>query len=131
MSSWGEGLVGLALALGLVSACGYRSLYSGQGGAHLHVVLVRSAVVDAVAADEVVTGLREALARDGSLEPGDGYPRVEVEVLRADEASEGIAAPTGAAAPAARGVEVGLVARAWIVAAAGAQAERDTGDVRA
>jgi hypothetical protein len=63
------------------------------------------------------------------LEAGDGWPRVEVEVLRADEASEGIAA--GASGPVARGLDVALVARAWIAASPGAEPESDTGDMRA
>ncbi len=81
--------------------------------ARLHVKLVRTKITDSVASDEVTAGLREALARAGELEGGEGYPRIEVEVLRADEASEGITA--GAAAPVARATDVGLAARAWIV----------------
>ncbi len=130
MSSWREGTLALAL-FSAVTACGYRPVATGGDAGRLRVVLVRSQVADAVAADEVVSGVREALARDGALAPGSGYPRVEIEVLRADEASAGIAASSGAASPAARGVEVGIVARAWIVPSAGADAVRDTGDVRA
>jgi hypothetical protein len=130
MSSWREAALALALA-SAAAACGYRPVASGKDAGRLRVVLVRSEVADAVAADEVVSGLREALARDGALAPGSGYPRVEVEVLRADEASAGIAAPAGAASPAARGVEAGIVARAWIVPAAGTEAVHDTGDLRA
>jgi hypothetical protein len=130
MSSWREAALSAAVALAGIS-CGYRPAVGGTEAERLRVVLVRSRVADAVAADEVVSGVREALARDGALAAGSGYPRVEVEVLRADEASAGIAAPAGAAAPAARGVEVGIVARAWIVPSAGAEAVRDTGDVRA
>jgi hypothetical protein len=101
------------------------------------VVLVRSLVADAVATDEVLSGVREALAIEGALAAGDGYPRMEIEVLRADEASEGIAAPSATIGSAAgggaraRATEVGLVARAHIVLEPGGLAERDTGDVRA
>ena len=95
----------------------------------LHVKLVRTLVPDAIASAEVATGVREELARAGMLETGDGWPRVEVEVLRADEASEGIAA--GANAPVARGLDVALVARAWVVSSPGAEPESDTGDMRA
>jgi hypothetical protein len=116
------------VALGLPS-CGYRALYADADGERLHVALSRSLVPDAVASDEVLSGVREELAREGALAAGEGYPRVEVEVLRADESSEGVAAVGGA--PRARGTEVGLVVRAWIVRAAGAVHERDTGDVRA
>jgi hypothetical protein len=123
------------------SGCGYRAVY-GDGGERLRVVLVRSLVPDAVASDEVVSGLRDALAREGALAGGEGYPRVEVEVLRADESSEGVAAPsaalggsvvsgTTAAGPRARGTEEGLVARACLVRSRGGPCERDTGDVRA
>jgi hypothetical protein len=130
-----------ALAL-VVAACGYRPLYGGGAaggasgdGARLHVVLVRSIVPDAIASDEVVSGVREELARDGALAAGDGYPRVEIEVLRLDESSDGIAAARpvagGPLVPHARGTEVGVVARAWVVTAAGGEPQRDTGDVRA
>ncbi len=119
-------------------SCGYHPVYGGHEGERFHVVLSRSIVADAIAAGEVVSGAREALAREGALAGGDGYPRIEVEVLRADEASEGIAAPSdagiGASAgggPRARATEVGLVARAHVVREPGAPEERDTGDVRA
>jgi len=114
-----------------LSACGYQPLYASGEGARLHVKLVRSLVPDAVASDEVVSGVREQLARDGALAAGDGFPRVEVEVLRIDETSDAIAAPSGANAPVARGLEVALVARAWIVRSPGAPPEHDTGDMRA
>jgi hypothetical protein len=98
----------------------------------LHVKLVRTLVPDAIASAEVATGVREELARAGMLEAGDGWPRVEVEVLRADEASEGIAAgASGGTGPVARGLDVALVARAWVVASPGAEPESDTGDMRA
>ena len=116
----------------LLSACGYAPLYaSSPGGAKLHVVLVRSLIADAAASDEVVSGAREQLARDGALAPGEGYPRVEIEVLREDETSDGVAAPSSVDAPVARGLEVALVARAWLVSAPDAPHEHDTGDMRA
>jgi hypothetical protein len=81
---------------------------------------------------EVVTGARDALAKEGALAPGANYPRVEIEVLRADETSEGIAAPDTPSGhvPRARGSEVGIVARAWIARDAGGGHEADTGDMR-
>ena len=91
--------------------------------------LVRSLVADAAASDEVAIGMREELAREGALQPGEGWPRAEVEVLRAIEASEGIVARGGA--PAARGIDVGIVARAWIAQSPGEAPVRDTGDMRA
>jgi hypothetical protein len=93
------------------------------------VKVVRSLLPDAVAADEVASGVREELARAGALEAGEGYPRVEIEVLRGDESSEGVAAVAGA--PVARGTGVAVVARAWVATAEGEAPRSDTGDVRA
>jgi hypothetical protein len=127
----------LSLFILFVFSCGYHAVYGGGDTERFHVVLSRSIVADAMAAGEVVSGVREALAKEGALAGGDGYPRVEVEVLRADEASEGIAGPDagiGASqggGPRARATEVGLVARAHVVRGPGAPEERDTGDVRA
>jgi hypothetical protein len=89
-------------------------------------------VAEAVAADEVASGVREELAREGALSGGRGYPRVEIEVTRVDEASVGVAAvaPAGEVAPRARATDVGLVARAWVVQTPGGEKTRDTGDVR-
>ena len=73
----------------LSSACGYHLVYGGQAD-KFHVVLTRSLVADAVASGEVVSGVREALAKEGALAGGDGYPRIEVDgqafVLMAQEA---------------------------------------------
>ena len=111
------------------SSCGYHAAYGGQEPGRLHVKLVRTLVPDAVASDEVLSGLREELLREGALEPGDGWPRAEIEVLRATESSEGIAARAGG--PFARGIDVGVTGRAWIVPVPGAAPERDTGDMGA
>jgi hypothetical protein len=108
-----------------LAACGYRPVHQADG-ARLHVTLVRSVVADAVAADEVASGVRDELAKEGALDSGSGYPRVEIEVLRLDEVSEGIAAP----APRARASRVGVVARAWIAVEPG-KPVRETGDMRA
>jgi hypothetical protein len=125
----------LRLALvALLASCGYAPVHSGVGAEHLHVVLADSKIPDAVASDEVLAGVREELARTGSLASGDGFPRCEVEILRMDEASEGIAAAPGADGrllPQARATRVGLIARAWVLRTAGGDRERDTGDVRA
>jgi hypothetical protein len=125
------GSLAAALALG---ACGYRPVYGGSATERFSVVLATSNVPDAVASDEVVAGVRDELARASALEPGDAYPRCEVEVLRADEASEGISALPGASGahlPDARATRVGVVARAWILRSKDGPRERDTGDVRA
>ncbi len=109
-----------------------RGVRRGGAGERFHVVLARAGVAEAVAADEVASGVREELAREGALAPGDGYPRVEVEVTRLDEASDAIVAvgPANARSPAARATEVGVVARAWLVRGERGDHERDTGDVR-
>ena len=123
-----------ALAAFATTSCGYAPVHTGVAEEHLHVVLSTSRVPDAVASDEVLAGMRDELARGGALAAGDGYPRCEVEILRADEASEGIAATpdaTGRLEPQSRATRVGLVARAWVLRAAGGDRERDTGDVRA
>jgi hypothetical protein len=126
-------MAALAASLSCAS-CGYAPVHTGVADEHLHVVLEVSRVPDAVASDEVLAGVREELARGGALASGDGYPRCEVEILRADEASEGIAAVPDAAGrlqPQSRAMRVGLVARAWVLRAPGGDHERDTGDIRA
>ncbi|WP_394820470.1 hypothetical protein [Pendulispora albinea] len=124
--------LGVAAAAGALG-CGYRALYAEPGEARYAVVLASARVADAVANDEVVAGLRATLAREGALAAGTGYPRVEVEVLRADEVSEGIASAEspGGHVPRARATQVGILARAWIVRVKGGAHEADTGDVRA
>lgn len=117
------------LSSGAHLSCGYHAVYGGEAPARLHVKLVRCLVADAVAGDEVASGVRQELAQEGALEPGDGWPRAEIEVLRADEASEGIGVRAGA--PVARGIDIGVVARAWIAPAPGAAPLHDTGDMRA
>jgi hypothetical protein len=117
----------------LLAACGYAPVHAGAAAERLHVHLAESKVPDAVASDEVLAGAREELARTGSLAAGDGYPRFEIEVLRADEASEGIAAvpdADGRVLPQSRATRVGLVARGWVLRKPGDERERDTGDVR-
>lgn len=119
----------------LLGACGYQPLYGhhDRAAAPLHVVLHASSVPNAAVSDDVVVGVREELARGGDLAAGDGYPRCEVEVLRADESSDAVAAgleASGARVPFARATRVAIVARAWVVPQRGAAPERDTGDVR-
>jgi hypothetical protein len=125
------------LAVLLLAGCGYHAVAGGAPPSdRFAVVLSHTNVPDAVASDEVLAGVREELARAGALKTGDGYPRCEIEVLRADETSDGIAAVRdpahgGGLQPVARGTRVGLVARAWIVRERDGVHERDTGDVRA
>ncbi len=117
------------LFLVCLAACAYRPVYGPGSPPRLHVKLLRTLVPDAVASDEVASGVREELARAGALADGDGWPQLQIEVLREDESSDGIA--SAARNPYARGIILGLVARAWILASPGAVPEHDTGDVRA
>lgn len=121
-------LLVVVLSSDALASCGYHAVYASDAP-RLRLKLVRTLVPDAIASDEVATGARQELARAGMLEAGDGWPRVEVEVLRAEDASEGVAAGTNG--PVARAAEVALVARAWIASAPDAQPESDTGDMRA
>lgn len=118
--------------LALCVACGYQPLYATPGGEAFHVHLSKNLTASAVVADEVLRGARETLAKEGALASGDGYPRLEIEVLRADESSEGIVsmnAPEGQV-PKARASELGVVVRAFVLRRSGAAAELDTGDLR-
>lgn len=124
----------VALCSSLVLGCGYRPVHGGESTERFAVVRARTGIPDVIAADEVLAGVRDELARAGVLRPGDGYPRCEVEILRADETSEGIVAaptPDGRLAPESRATRVGIVARAWISEGPGGVPQRDTGDVRA
>lgn len=119
----------IAVAVLLLAGCGYRAVYGEGARERLHVRLHAAPVAGAVAADEVVSGAREALAREGALAPGDGWPSLEIDVTRIDETPAGMAAdPAG---PLARASARGVVGRAWVVASKDAPAERDTGDLRA
>jgi hypothetical protein len=114
----------------LLAGCGYRAVY-GNEATRLHVQLGRAVIADAVAADEVLAGAREALAREGSLAQGEGYPRLVIEVLRIDETSEAITSVSapGGTLPRAASVRRAVLARAWVETSPGTR-ERDTGDVR-
>lgn len=129
-----------ALAAVALTACGYHPVHGGApvpASERCDVVLARSDVPDAVVADEVLAGAREELARAGAL---GGPARCRVEVLRIDEASEGVAAVRGPSEngeegrllPTSRATRVGVVARAdWAKTAdPDAPGERDTADVR-
>lgn len=135
----------LALLALSVSGCGYRALYAGDPGAEaMAVVGIAPLVADASVVAEVEAGVRAGLARAGLLRGGHGYPRVVVEVLRLDAATEAVQALPGGVRtegaggegsplplrPLARATRVGVVARAWLERAAGASKERETGDLR-
>jgi len=121
-------------ALAILCACGYQPLYASAGGEAYHVHLARNRTASAIVAQEVLRGAREELAKEGALAAGDdGYPRLEIEVLRADETSEGvtaIASPDGPV-PRATASDLAVVARGFVARRAGGAAELDTGDMRA
>lgn len=124
------------MLLGTISlvGCGYRTLHGSGEAERFSVVLASTNLPDAVASDEVVAGVRDELSRAGALASGDSYPRCEIEVLRADEASDGISVmpnSEGVLMPDARATRVGVVARAWVMRSKDGPRERDTGDVRA
>ena len=131
-----RGLAIVAASLALAAfGCGYRPVHGQGAPERFSVVLASTNLPDSVASDEVVAGVRDELARSGALaSESASYPRCEIEVLRADEASEGIAATPnaeGVLLPEARATRVGVVARAWIVRSKDGPRERDTGDMRA
>lgn len=84
------------------------------------------------AVDEALAGVRAGLSQAAALQDGGGYPRVVVEVLRVDELPVDLAGASAGTTrlPLARGSGVGVVGRAWILAAPGAAPIDDTGDVR-
>lgn len=102
-------LVGAALVCG----CGYRPLRSGLAGhPSIRVVSARTSVPGGVAAnvaEELASGARAELARFGALGGADASDRLELEIVRLDDASEGISVIEGR--PHARGVRVRIVAR--------------------
>jgi hypothetical protein len=130
-----------------LTACGYRPMYGSSQTPSLVVVGSPATVADVALLVEVESGMRTGLARAGALRDAlRAYPRVVVEVLRVDRASEGVVALPGGRretrvgglplapslphSPLARATRVGVVAHAWIEREPGAARERDTGDVR-
>ncbi len=110
--------------------CGYRSLHAQQAASEQFAVVGAPPLAgDAALVAEVEAGVRYGLAEMGALRAGRDYPRVVVELLRLDVASEGIAR-LGPDLPLARGTRVGVVARAWVERSEAAPRERDTGDTR-
>lgn len=141
MSARRLGLAGLLVALSFLFSlgCGYSPLYASRdplgpfavaGGPHR--------IPSAVAAVAAEAGARAELARAGML--ASCSPRsssecsvILIEILRLEEETAGIAADgspfAGPPAPMARGLRVTVTGRARLVAR-GADAARDTGDVR-
>jgi hypothetical protein len=111
------------------SACGYTPAYAGSRPAErLSVVAAPHAVAQTDVVHEVMAGAREELSRAGVLRPGNGHPRLVIQVLRVDEKSSGIAAVDDT--PLARGSSVGILGRAWVEEGPGGDRVRDSGDLR-
>ena len=114
------------LLLACVAGCGYQPIYGRSGGARYEVVTGRVATSSFEAAQAVASGVRSELGPAGAL--GNGFPRVVVEVLRLDERSIGVSS-TNNAVPLARGAELVVVGRAYVLESPDAAPSRDTGDV--
>ena len=115
----------LALALAL-SACGYHLAHSPADPLGPFAIVSGPVHVPAAAAIAAAEdGARAELGRAGALGTGG---TVEIELLRLDETSEGIAVTS--ASPFARGIRVTAIGRARLRRAGSATVERDTGDVR-
>ena len=120
----------LALALAsLLPACGYHLGHvplDPLGPFSLASSPLR--VPDAALAAAAEEGARAELSRSGQLASGGAPAEIEIELLRVDETSEGIA--VGAQGiPLARGVRVTAIGRARLLGRGG-KVTRDTGDVR-
>lgn len=117
----------------VLHGCGYHAAFGGTDSTlRLAVTSAPLSVPYPEVLQAALAGARAELGRDGALAAGVGFPRLVIEVLRVDEAASGIAAtPTpGGTVPLARGSAIGVTARAWVEERAGAERERDTGDVR-
>lgn len=115
-------------------ACGYRAVYSGEEPAErLSVVSGKHQVAELEAIEGVLGGVRAELSKNGALGSGTTLPRAVVEVLRVDELPSGIVAPDppgGSRRPIARGMLLGVTARAWVEEGPSGSPVVDTGDVR-
>jgi len=121
--------VGWAAASCAICSCGYHSAYLAEPRAERLTVGAASFTAPSLPAVEAaLAGVRAELSQAGALQPGSGYPRLMVEVVRVDELAAGIQASGGL--PLARGSNVGVTARAWVLEAPERPATRDTGDVR-
>jgi hypothetical protein len=119
----------LGLVALLLAGCGYHLVHAGSSaGGPFAVTLGAVRSPDAALAAVAEEGARAELSRAGMLGAGAGAPAVlEVELVRVDETSEGIALAAGA--PLARAVRVTAVGRARVRRPGGGPAERETGDV--
>jgi hypothetical protein len=123
---------GLALAVLTAGACGYRSLASTEPADRLCVLAAPGKVPYPSAAGAALDGARAELARHGALRESREYPCLVLEILRVDEVAVGATAqPTASGEqPRARGTDVAVLARGWVLASVEGETSRDTGDVR-
>jgi hypothetical protein len=115
-----------ALAL---AGCGYHLVHAGGDarGGPFAVTTGPLRSPDAALAAAAEEGARAELSRTGSLARGSAPAAIEVELIRVDETSEGIA--LGGGVPLARAVRVTAVGRARVRRPGGAPAEHETGEV--
>lgn len=114
------------LAAWCLSGCGYQAVYGSSGGPRYDVVAGRVATSSFEVVQAATAGVRSELGPAGAL--GSGYPRVVVEIVRIDERSIGVR-NAGNASPLARGSELIVVGRAYVLERADAAPSRDTGDL--
>lgn len=127
------GTSGILALSAMMTGCGYEPVYATERP-ELRLTVQAAPYgtphLEAVAA--AVSGVRRGLSSAGVLRPGEGYPRVMVEVVRVDERAAGmVAEPSGEGEqPAARAASLGVVGRAWVEEVERGPRTRDTGDVR-
>lgn len=124
----------LGIVLGLAPGCGYEPVYATERpDVRLSVEAAPYSAPNLEAVAATVSGVRRSLSTAGVLSPGEGYPRVLVEVVRVDERAAGMAAvedAEGVERPSARAARLGVVGRAWVEEVERGPRVRDTGDVR-
>ena len=115
-----------------LAGCGYHLVHDAgmrEGGPFVVTGSVSRAPSASLAA-AVEEGARAELARSKMLAGAGAAAAIEVELIRVDETSEGIAVGSGGA-PLARAVRVTAVGRAAVRRPGGAPAEHQTGEVQA
>lgn len=122
---WGKVAGLLPLLLLPAVGCGYRAAY-GTTSDRYDVVAGEYSTASFEAVQEAVAGVRSELGAARALGPG--YPRVVVEILRVDERSIGVRRAT-ADLPLARGSEITVLGRAFVVRSVGGAPGLDTGDL--
>ena len=128
----GARLRGFILVLAAVApGCGFHTPMSVSPDQRLAISAGASVVAEPGVLDAVLAGCRDELVTARAIRSS-GYPKLVIEITRVDELPAGIAATDarGGPIPLARGSEVGIVGRAYVIAGEGASPSRDTGDVR-